>query len=127
MQADIPACHPKPPLTVSLAHSARRVLRASVKLVNSYPTFIEHMDARQKEKIAVITGSSKGIGKAIALAFAASKEYRGIVTNSRNLDEALQAAEEIKRHDNCEAMAIEADVSRESRVGHDRQHAHGRA
>ena len=114
MQADIPACHQKPPLIVSLAHSARHVLRASVKLVNIYPTFIEHMDARQKEKIAVITGSSKGIGKAIALAFAASKEYRGIVTNSRNLDEALQAAEEIKRHGNCEAMAIEADVSKES-------------
>jgi glucose 1-dehydrogenase len=72
------------------------------------------MNARQKEKIAVITGSSKGIGKAIALAFAASKEYGGIVTNSRSLEEALQAAEEIKRQSNCDAVAIEADVSKES-------------
>jgi glucose 1-dehydrogenase len=85
-----------------------------VKLVNIYPTFIGHMNARQKEKIAVITGSSKGIGKAIALAFAASKEYGGIVTNSRSLEEALQAAEEIKRQSNCDAVAIEADVSKES-------------
>ena len=40
------------------------------------------------KKIAIVTGSSKGIGKAIALAFANSKEYSGIVVNARNIEEA---------------------------------------
>ncbi|MGB8034817.1 MAG: hypothetical protein WCF03_13465 [Nitrososphaeraceae archaeon] len=39
-------------------------------------------------KIAVVTGSSKGIGKAIALTFARSREYSGIVVNARNIEEA---------------------------------------
>jgi NAD(P)-dependent dehydrogenase (short-subunit alcohol dehydrogenase family) len=47
-------------------------------------------------KIAAVTGSSKGIGKPIALAFAKSREYRGIVVNSRKLAEAQHVADEIK-------------------------------
>jgi len=35
------------------------------------------------KKVAVITGSSKGIGKAIAIAFAKSGEYNAITTNAR--------------------------------------------
>jgi NAD(P)-dependent dehydrogenase (short-subunit alcohol dehydrogenase family) len=34
-------------------------------------------------KVAIVTGSSKRIGKAIALAFAKSKEYSAVVINSR--------------------------------------------
>jgi glucose 1-dehydrogenase len=64
-------------------------------------------------KIAVVTGSSKGIGKAIALAFAKSREYRGIVVNSRRLAEAQQVADEIKSL-GCDSIAIEADISKES-------------
>ena len=41
-----------------------------------------------KGKIAVITGSSKGIGMAVALAFAKSKNYSGIITNARYYNEA---------------------------------------
>ena len=37
--------------------------------------------AESKKKISVITGSSKGIGKAIAMVFAKSKQYSGVVTN----------------------------------------------
>jgi glucose 1-dehydrogenase len=64
-------------------------------------------------KIAIVTGSSKGIGRAIAMAFASSGEYDAVVTNARSLEEALEVAEEVKRTGRCDSMAIEADVSRE--------------
>jgi glucose 1-dehydrogenase len=65
-------------------------------------------------KIALVTGSSKGIGKAIALSFAKSREYRGIVVNSRRLEEAQHVADEIKKSSECDSIAIEADLSKES-------------
>jgi glucose 1-dehydrogenase len=65
-------------------------------------------------KIAVVTGSSKGIGKAIALAFAKSREYQGIVVNSRKQAEAQQVSDEIKKSLSCNSIAIEADMSKES-------------
>jgi glucose 1-dehydrogenase len=65
------------------------------------------------KKIAVVTGSSKGIGKAIALAFANSKEYSGVVVNARKIEEAQTVSDEIKRI-GCNSIAIEADVSKES-------------
>ena len=43
-----------------------------------------------KNKIAVVTGSNKWIGKATALAFAKSNEYSGIVVNARRMHEALR-------------------------------------
>lgn len=46
------------------------------------------LSAQNKKKVAIITGSSEGIGRAIAIAFAKSKEYSGIVTNSRNIERA---------------------------------------
>jgi glucose 1-dehydrogenase len=64
-------------------------------------------------KIAVVTGSSKGIGKAIALAFARSKEYSGIVINARRMNEALLVSNEIKNM-GCDSIAVEADISKES-------------
>lgn len=64
-------------------------------------------------KIAIVTGSSKGIGRAIAMAFASSGEYDTVVTNARSLEEALEVSEEIKHTRKCDSMAIEADVSRE--------------
>jgi glucose 1-dehydrogenase len=65
-----------------------------------------------KDKIAVITGSSKGIGRAIALAFAKSKNYSGIVTNARYQNEAEAVSDEIK-NTGCNSVAIQADVSKE--------------
>lgn len=65
-------------------------------------------------KIAVVTGSSKGIGKTIALAFAKSGEYRGIVVNSRKQAEAEQTAEEIISLGKSDCIAIEADMSKEN-------------
>jgi glucose 1-dehydrogenase len=65
------------------------------------------------KKIAVVTGSSKGIGRAIVLAFARSIEYKGIVTNSREIEEAQQVSEEI-RSLGYDSIAVEADISKES-------------
>jgi glucose 1-dehydrogenase len=66
-----------------------------------------------ERKIAIVTGSSKGIGKAIALTFARVGEYRGIVVNSREFTEAQEVADEIKSL-GCDSIAIEADMSKES-------------
>jgi glucose 1-dehydrogenase len=64
-------------------------------------------------KIAVVTGSSKGIGKAIVIAFAKSNKYSGIVTNARKIEEAQTVSDEINRM-GCESVAVEADISKES-------------
>jgi glucose 1-dehydrogenase len=68
---------------------------------------------RTGSKIAIVTGSSEGIGKAIAIAFARSGEYSGIVVNSRRLEEAQQVVDEIKAL-GCDSIAIQADVSKEN-------------
>jgi glucose 1-dehydrogenase len=67
---------------------------------------------RTGSKIAIVTGSSEGIGKAIAIAFTRSGEYSGIVVNSRRLEEAQQVVDEIKAL-GCDSIAIQADVSKE--------------
>jgi len=64
-------------------------------------------------KIAVVTGSSKGIGKAIVIAFAKSNKYSGIVTNARKIEEAQTVSDEINRM-GCESVAVGADISKES-------------
>ena len=66
----------------------------------------------KKGKVAVVTGSSKGIGKAIALSFAKSNEYSAVVINSRKAEEAQEVSEELKKL-GCKSIAIEADVSKE--------------
>jgi NAD(P)-dependent dehydrogenase (short-subunit alcohol dehydrogenase family) len=66
-----------------------------------------------RSKVAVITGSSEGIGKAIVMAFANCGEYSGIVTNSKKIDAAQQVSDEIKTL-GCDSIAIQADVSLQS-------------
>jgi glucose 1-dehydrogenase len=65
-----------------------------------------------KGKIAIVTGSSKGIGKAVALALAKSKDYSGIVINGRKMEEVHEVADHIKSM-GCDSIAIEADMSKE--------------
>src|SRR5918996_2629036 len=65
-----------------------------------------------KGMVAVITGSSKGIGRAIAITLAKSKEYYGIVTNARMQQEAEAVSEEI-RNLGRKSLAIQADISKE--------------
>jgi glucose 1-dehydrogenase len=66
-----------------------------------------------RKKVAIVTGSSKGIGKAIAFAFAKSKEYSTVIINSRKAKEAQQVSKEIERL-GCNSIAIEADISKQS-------------
>lgn len=47
------------------------------------------------EKVAVVTGSSKGIGKAIAVEFA--KEGYNVVLNARDEKELSDAANDLKK------------------------------
>ena len=65
------------------------------------------------KKIGVVTGSSKGIGRAIAIAFAKSGEYFAVVTNARKLQEAQAVSDEIRTL-GCNSFPIEADISKES-------------
>jgi glucose 1-dehydrogenase len=67
-----------------------------------------------RSKVAVVTGSSKGIGRAIVLAFAKSNTYSGIVVNARKRDEAERVAKEAENIGNCDSIAIIADVSQEA-------------
>ena len=66
-----------------------------------------------KERIAVVTGSSKGIGKAIAMEFA--KAGYSVVINARNEEELKQAAEDISKSvkDDGKVVSIAGDISQE--------------
>jgi glucose 1-dehydrogenase len=68
----------------------------------------------RRSKVAVVTGSSKGIGRAIVLAFAKSHTYSGIVVNARKRDEAERVAVEVRDIGNCDSIAVIADVSQEA-------------
>ena len=62
-----------------------------------------------KDKTAVVTGSSRGIGKAIALRFAAEGAKLAVACR-QNLDKAEAVAQEI-RDSGGEAITVQADVS----------------
>ncbi len=59
-------------------------------------------------KVALITGSTRGIGKAFAIGFA--KEGANVIVHGRNLEKANAVAEEIKQL-GCSSVAISGDVS----------------
>ena len=68
---------------------------------------------RLKDKVAFITGSAQGIGRAIALTFA--KEGADIVVADLNLDLAAKTASEIESLGR-KAMALELDVTDYAKV-----------
>ena len=61
-------------------------------------------------KVAIVTGSSKGIGRAIALLYA--KEGAKVTVSARSRDQVEQVAEKI-RELGGEALAVQADVTSE--------------
>lgn len=63
------------------------------------------MDLQLKDKIVLVTGSSRGIGKEIAGSFA--KEGAKVVITATNIEKASKTAEEIKSNYNVETLAVE--------------------
>ncbi|MDD5477728.1 MAG: 3-oxoacyl-[acyl-carrier-protein] reductase [Candidatus Omnitrophica bacterium] len=68
---------------------------------------------RLKDKVALVTGGARGIGRAIALAFA--KEGAGIVVADVNLEVAQKTALEIEGL-GVKALALEMDVTNYDKV-----------
>jgi NAD(P)-dependent dehydrogenase (short-subunit alcohol dehydrogenase family) len=63
---------------------------------------------RLKGKVALITGSTRGMGKEFALGFA--REGADVIINGRTVEKAAAVAKEIESH-GVRSMAISADVS----------------
>jgi 3-oxoacyl-[acyl-carrier protein] reductase len=67
------------------------------------------MDLGLKGKVALVTASSKGLGKACAMSFA--QEGADVAICSRSLDESNRAAAEIRQATGREVLAVQADVA----------------
>ncbi len=65
---------------------------------------------RLKDKVAVITGSAQGIGKAIAETFA--REGANIVISDINIEPARKTSDEIKAKYNVETIAVAGNVAK---------------
>ncbi|MBW1731749.1 MAG: 3-oxoacyl-ACP reductase FabG [Deltaproteobacteria bacterium] len=71
---------------------------------------------RLKDKIALVTGSSRGVGRAVALGFAkeGAKVAINYSSNEKAANEVVQAIEAM----GTEAIAIKADVAKKEQVEH---------
>jgi len=73
------------------------------------------MKTNLKDKVVLVTGGSRGIGKAICLAFA-DEGARVAVNYVSNKDYADSVVSEIEKKYNSKSMAVKTDMSEESEV-----------
>ena len=69
---------------------------------------------RLDNRVAIVTGSSKGLGKAMAKALAGAGA--NVVVVSRHLNEAQSAADDITEETGKKNLALEVDVSNKSQI-----------
>jgi 3-oxoacyl-[acyl-carrier protein] reductase len=72
------------------------------------------MEKQNDHKVAIITGASSGIGRAIAACLAAEGVY--IAGVSRNKEKVAEALDEIRTRYGVECLPLRADVSQENDV-----------
>jgi 3-oxoacyl-[acyl-carrier protein] reductase len=72
------------------------------------------MDLGLKGKVAIVAGSSKGLGKAAAMELA--REGASVVICARNENALLETAQEIGSQTGAQVLALPADVSKASDV-----------
>ena len=67
-----------------------------------------------KDKIALVTGSSRGVGRAVALGYAeeGAKVVVNYTSNQKAADEVVQAIQDL----GSDAIAVKADVAQKSEV-----------
>ena len=68
------------------------------------------MDLGIRERVAIVTGASMGLGKAVARELA--REKARVVVSARNEQRLRAAAEEIRRETGAQVVAIPADMTR---------------
>lgn len=73
------------------------------------------MDLQLKDKIALVTGSSRGLGFATALALA--REGARLIINGRNPETLSEAASRIKRETHTEVYPVPGDVTQKTFPG----------
>src|SRR5688500_16568755 len=72
------------------------------------------MDLRLKGRVAVVTGASKGIGRAIATGLA--EEGVNLVLMARGKEALDQAADQIRRQQGVRVLAVTADIRDDAEV-----------
>jgi 3-oxoacyl-[acyl-carrier protein] reductase len=71
---------------------------------------------RLKDKVAVVTGSSRGVGRSVALAY--GKEGAKVVVNYASSEKAAMEVVEAVQSMGSSAIAVKADVAKKSEADH---------